>query len=237
MNEIPRFIIASFQASCNHPPLAYHPLLACRARKVGLVNSFPESRLANDPLTYEDLLHIVEILKASEQFSEFRLKVGDIEVELRRRAPVATTTTIPLVVESAHARAPTPASPVAQADTARVPSAAPATAPLNSPPARPETVALNPGRASGASDWPRDAIVIHAPMVGTFYRAPEPGARPFVTVGDHVDADSIVCIIEVMKLMNSIAAGVEGVVTHILAEDAAPVESQAPLIVLAPRAR
>lgn len=220
MNEIPRFIIASFQASCNHPPLAYHPLLACRARKVVFVNSFPESRLANDPLTYEDLLHIVEILKASEQFSEFRLKVGDIEVELRRRAPVAATTTIPPVVESAH-----------------VPSAAPDTAPLNSPPARPETVALNPGRASGASDWPRDAIVIHAPMVGTFYRAPEPGARPFVTVGDHVDADSIVCIIEVMKLMNSIAAGVEGVVTHILAEDAAPVEPQAPLIVLAPRAR
>lgn len=74
-------------------------------------------------------------------------------------------------------------------------------------------------------------------MVGTFYRAPEPGARPFVEVGDPVGPDSIVCIIEVMKLMNSISAGAEGEVTHILVEDAAPVEAQAPLIVLSPHPR
>ena len=71
-------------------------------------------------------------------------------------------------------------------------------------------------------------------MIGTFYRSPEPGARPFVLVGDHVSADTTVCIIEVMKLMNSIPAGAEGVVSHILVEDAAPVDANTPLIVLAP---
>jgi acetyl-CoA carboxylase biotin carboxyl carrier protein len=230
LNEIPRFIIASIRGSCNHRSARLPGALRA------LVILFPESRLANDPLTYQDLLRIVEILKASEQFSEFRLKVGDIEVELRRHASQAPTTTTPPGVELVRARPPLPAPPAARAERTPASPAVPAAAPLNPPPAQPATVAPVPERASGASDWPRDAIVVHAPMVGTFYRAPEPGARPFVAVGDHVEPDSIVCIIEVMKLMNSIPAGVEGVVTHILVEDAAPVEPQAPLIVLAPRA-
>jgi acetyl-CoA carboxylase biotin carboxyl carrier protein len=71
-------------------------------------------------------------------------------------------------------------------------------------------------------------------MVGTFYRAPEPGAKPFVEVGTRVKADSIVCIIEVMKLMNSIAAGVDGVVTHVLVENAALVEPGQPLVAIRP---
>lgn len=192
--------------------------------------------MANDPLTYEDLLRIVEILKASEQFSEFRLKVGDIEVELRRRPPVAPASTVSPAVELQHVQSPLPVAPAIPAESAPAP---PTGAPAASRPsaAHPVAVASVPEQASGVGDWPRDAMVIHAPMVGTFYRAPEPGARPFVAVGDHVNPDSIVCIIEVMKLMNSISAGVEGVVTHILVEDAAPVASQAPLIVLAPRAR
>jgi acetyl-CoA carboxylase biotin carboxyl carrier protein len=90
------------------------------------------------------------------------------------------------------------------------------------------------GPAPDARDWPANATVIRAPMVGTFYRAPEPGARPFVLVGDRVTADTTVCIIEVMKLMNSIPAGADGVVTHVLVDDAAPVEANAPIIVLAP---
>jgi acetyl-CoA carboxylase biotin carboxyl carrier protein len=89
------------------------------------------------------------------------------------------------------------------------------------------------GPTPDARDWPADAAVIRAPMVGTFYRAPEPGARPFVLVGDRVTAETTVCIIEVMKLMNSIPAGANGVVTHVLVEDASPVEANAPLIVVA----
>lgn len=71
-------------------------------------------------------------------------------------------------------------------------------------------------------------------MVGTFYRSPEPGAPPFVVVGQTVEPDSTVCIIEVMKLMNSIPAGTLGRVIDIVVDDAAPVESGQSLIVLAP---
>ena len=66
--------------------------------------------------------------------------------------------------------------------------------------------------------------------------APEPGAEPFVTVGQHVAADSTVCIIEVMKLMNSIPAGRAGTVTHVLVADSQPVEFNQVLAVIAPDA-
>jgi acetyl-CoA carboxylase biotin carboxyl carrier protein len=69
-------------------------------------------------------------------------------------------------------------------------------------------------------------------MVGTFYRSPEPGAKPFVEPGAKVRRDTIVCIIEVMKLMNSVEAGVDGVVTHVFAENAAMVEPGQPLIAI-----
>ena len=83
--------------------------------------------------------------------------------------------------------------------------------------------------------WPEDSIVIRSPMVGTFYRSPAPGAPPFVEVGQAVEPDTTVCIIEVMKLMNSIAAGAQGTVVQILVEDASLVEAAQPLIVLSPR--
>jgi acetyl-CoA carboxylase biotin carboxyl carrier protein len=71
-------------------------------------------------------------------------------------------------------------------------------------------------------------------MVGTFYRAPAPGADPFVEVGRHVDADTTVCIIEVMKLMNSIPAEARGVVTEILVANGAHVEPGDVLVVIKP---
>ena len=188
----------------------------------------PGARLS-DPLTYEDLLRIVELVKSSEQFSEFRLKVGDIEVELRRRGPGSTR--MHAASPSDVTVAPPPAAPV-------VVNATSGTAPSPSPPREaapaPRAAGSAAPSAADARDWPPGAIVVRAPMIGTFYRSPEPGARPFVLVGDHVSADTTVCIIEVMKLMNSIPAGAEGVVSHILVEDAAPVDANTPLIVLAP---
>jgi acetyl-CoA carboxylase biotin carboxyl carrier protein len=65
---------------------------------------------------------------------------------------------------------------------------------------------------------------VSAPLLGTFYRAPKPGAAPFVEVGSHVNADTIVGIIEVMKLMNAVRAGARGTVTQILGRDGALVE-------------
>ncbi|HLW96272.1 MAG TPA: biotin/lipoyl-containing protein [Solirubrobacteraceae bacterium] len=70
---------------------------------------------------------------------------------------------------------------------------------------------------------------IAAPMLGTFYRAEAPGAAPFVDVGARVEADTIVCLIEVMKMMNSVPAGVAGTIVEICAENAALVEYGQPL--------
>jgi acetyl-CoA carboxylase biotin carboxyl carrier protein len=67
---------------------------------------------------------------------------------------------------------------------------------------------------------PAAAGTITAPMPGTFYRAEGPGKAPFVDVGTRVEPDTVVCIIEIMKMMNSIPAGVAGTITEICAEDA-----------------
>ena len=81
------------------------------------------------------------------------------------------------------------------------------------------------------------AILIQAPMLGTFYRAPKPGAPPFVEVGQRVTEDDVVCIIEVMKLFNTVKAGVQGQITKILAENGQMVEFQQPLFLIKPAAK
>jgi acetyl-CoA carboxylase biotin carboxyl carrier protein len=75
---------------------------------------------------------------------------------------------------------------------------------------------------------------VRAPMVGTFYHAPEPGAAPFVTVGDHVEAGQQVGIVEAMKLMNPVEAADSGRVIEVLVADAGRVEYEQPLIELEP---
>ena len=70
---------------------------------------------------------------------------------------------------------------------------------------------------------------INSPMVGTFYVAPSPEAPPFVNVGDKVGKDTVVCILEAMKVMNEIKAEVEGTIAEVLVENAEPVEYGEPL--------
>lgn len=77
-------------------------------------------------------------------------------------------------------------------------------------------------------------IEIRAPMLGTFYGAPKPGASPFVAIGTRLTADSAVGIIEVMKLMNSVAAGVEGVLVEVLVRDGDLVEFEQVLMRVRP---
>ena len=67
-------------------------------------------------------------------------------------------------------------------------------------------------------------IEITSPMVGTFYRSPSPGADPYVSIGSEIGADTVVCIIEAMKVMNEIKAEIAGTIVEILVEDAEPVE-------------
>ena len=149
--------------------------------------------MAERDLTYDDLVRIVELIKTTSHFSEFRLKVGEIEVNLKR----------------ANGAAPRPVAPEQQ---------------------------VRVERKAHAVSVSENLHAVKAPMVGTFYRAPAPGQPPFVEAGQAVEPDTIVGIIEVMKLMNSIEAGVRGVVREIHAQNASPVEFGEVLMAIEPRA-
>lgn len=77
-----------------------------------------------------------------------------------------------------------------------------------------------------------DLNTIDSPIVGTFYRSPSPEAEPFVNIGDAVTADSVVCIVEAMKVMNEVKAEKSGVIREILLDNAQPVEFGQPLFVI-----
>ncbi|MEV4464766.1 biotin/lipoyl-containing protein [Micromonospora echinofusca] len=81
---------------------------------------------------------------------------------------------------------------------------------------------------------PPDRYVVRSPIVGTFYRAPEPGAAPFVAVGDPVRPGQVVGVVEAMKLMNEVSAERGGRVVEVLATDGQPVEYDQPLVALDP---
>jgi acetyl-CoA carboxylase biotin carboxyl carrier protein len=85
-----------------------------------------------------------------------------------------------------------------------------------------------------AADAGEGRLAINSPMLGTFYRAESPGEPPFVEVGSSVEPDTIVCIIEVMKMMNSVPAGVAGTIVEICHENAKLVEYGAPLFRVGP---
>ena len=93
------------------------------------------------------------------------------------------------------------------------------TPPAGLPVAPPEPVAAPAAERVGAG-----ILEVKSPMVGTFYGAPEPGAKPYVAVGDRVQKGQTLCIIEAMKIMNEIESEFTGVVKEILAQDAQPVE-------------
>ena len=117
--------------------------------------------------------------------------------------------------------------------TRSLPPPGPAPQPL---PAGTAMMLASPERAEAASAPPPAAEpeghVVKSPMVGTFYRAASPGAKPFVEVGDEVKAGDALCIIEAMKLMNEIEADRAGVVKAILVENGQPVEYGQPLVVI-----
>lgn len=117
--------------------------------------------------------------------------------------------------------APVAAAAPAVIATPVVASAAPAAAPA---------VAAEPATAPVAAE---DTRTINSPMVGTFYRAPSPGAKPFADVGQKVKAGDTVCIIEAMKLLNEIETEYDGVIKEILVENGQPVEFGQPLFVIA----
>ncbi len=141
-------------------------------------------------------------LVSESEISELEITEGDDKVKIVKASPAAQTVAYIADPAAVAAQAAAPAAPAA-------PAAAPATA---------------PAEPSGH--------VIKAPMVGTFYRAPNPGASPFVEVGQSVKEGDPLCIIEAMKLLNEIEADKSGVIREILVENGEPVEYGQPLFVI-----
>jgi len=107
--------------------------------------------------------------------------------------------------------------------------AAPVAAPLSLPQVLPSALAARPAEeevaAAPKAEAPKAALLeIKSPMVGTYYGAPEPGAKPFASVGDRISKGQIVCIIEAMKIMNELESEFDGVVREVGMSESHPVE-------------
>jgi acetyl-CoA carboxylase biotin carboxyl carrier protein len=152
-----------------------------------------------DSITQEEVLRILKMVEASNT-DELHLETGDLKLIIRKSNPRTTK---------------------------RAESADPAIE-SRSPAFAEKTVAVVDTQADKASSSSADQIEglipIQSPMLGTFYRAPKPGAPPFVEVGQLVSQEDTLCIIEVMKLFSTIKAGVRGRIARICAEDGQMVE-------------
>ena len=165
------------------------------------------SRLLNGgTVDLKDIKAIIDLMRKN-SLSEFELERQDFKIKLKRGVTgqvVPVEESLPPVYPTPLPPAGTPGLPVAP-----VPAAAP------SPSAPP-------------------VLEIKSPMIGTFYRAPSPDANDYVEISTEVTPETVVCLIEAMKVMNEIKAEVKGVVTHILVENAKPVEFGQPLFRIRP---
>ena len=113
----------------------------------------------------------------------------------------------------------------------RMPTGYAAQLPAAPAPALAAAPAAAPAREEAPKARPNEHVVT-APMVGTFYAAPTPGAKPFIDIGDEVKVGQVLCIIEAMKMMNQIEADKSGRITSIMAKNGDPVEFGQPLFVI-----
>lgn len=147
---------------------------------------------------------LIELLEES-NISEIEIQEGEESVRISRHPDGASYPQAPAHYSYPHY----PAAPAHQ----------------EAPPA----VAASP---QNTAPEPPSGHAITSPMVGTFYRAPAPGAKAFVEVGQRVKKGEAICIVEAMKMMNQIEADQDGVVEAILVEDGEPVEYDQPMLIL-----
>ena len=142
----------------------------------------------------KDIKSIVDLMKKN-ALSEFEMEEGDFKIKLKREAVGKQRKGEPVMAQEAPMVLPA-ATPAAALAPVAIPAAAP----------EPE------------------GTEVKSPMIGTFYRKPSPDAEAFVEVGAKVDADTVGCIIEAMKVMNEIKAEVKGTIIEVLLEEGKPVE-------------
>ena len=152
----------------------------------------------------KDIKAIIDLMKKN-SITEFELERQDSKIRLKRGLNGVSS-----AVQQEDS-APTMPAPMPPAIAAPVPA----------------TATTLPPVATGEAD-------VKSPMIGTFYRAPSPEAGNYVEVGTSVTPETVVCIIEAMKVMNEIKAEVKGVITQVLVENAKPVEFGQPLFKVRP---
>ncbi|OFT84188.1 acetyl-CoA carboxylase biotin carboxyl carrier protein [Corynebacterium sp. HMSC29G08] len=160
--------------------------------------------MSNTP-NINEIKSLLEWVNQSGDIQELNIKYGDVELAMSRTPGGLNVAAAPA---APAAPAPAPEAPKAEAPAETPKAEAPKTAPSS------------------------DGVQVKSPMVGTFYAAPKPGADPFVKVGDTVEVGQVLCIVEVMKLMNNIEAKVAGTVTEILVENEDAVEHGQVLMVI-----
>lgn len=163
-------------------------------------------------ITQDDVLEILRMLKESD-FDELELEMGDLKLVAKK---VAVNEEVSPEMEAARGAIRRGVAIDSRRDIAPEPQVQIEEISLSEGPAA-EREPPVPSEEEGFSP-------IEAPMLGTFYRAPKPGAPPFVEVGQIVTEDDTVCIIEVMKLFNTIKAGIRGRIVKICADNAQLVE-------------
>jgi acetyl-CoA carboxylase biotin carboxyl carrier protein len=157
-----------------------------------------------EPITQEDLFLILKLMEES-NYDELHLEMGDLKLNVKRKGTVSP------FVESRSLPGKT-ARPIMTPEEIKKPSSV--------------------SEASDIITGENNFTPIKASMLGTFYRAPKPGAPPFVDVGQDITADDTVCLIEVMKLFNAVKAGVSGRIAKICAKDGEMVEYQQTLFLV-----
>jgi acetyl-CoA carboxylase biotin carboxyl carrier protein len=155
----------------------------------------------------KDIKAIIDLMKKN-SISEFELERQEFKIKLKRGAFGAAPDEMSAPV---YHLAPSPGLPALSAGGQQSNPGAPAPAPAVS-----------------------NEIEIKSPMIGTFYRSPSPEAGSYIEIGAEVNPDTVVCIIEAMKVMNEIKAEVKGVITQILVENAKPVEFGQPMFKVRP---
>lgn len=161
----------------------------------------------------EELRELITLMREN-GLAELELEREDFRVRLRRDSAGPAVAAPPLQFEPASQ----PAANMTHAS---------ATGPAPPPAAAPPAAAPAGTQATASAD--QDIHVITSPIVGTFYRSPSPSADPFVKIGSSVEPETVVCIIEAMKLMNEIQAETTGEVVKIYPENGQPVEYGEPL--------
>jgi acetyl-CoA carboxylase biotin carboxyl carrier protein len=157
-------------------------------------------------LDLKEIRQIVDLM-AKNDLSYFHLKHGSFKVELRRGTDVEAAKDL----------------------LSKMPAAGPTMTTMAAPAAVP---AATPAAAAAPVAEQSHGPTINSPMVGTFYRSAAPGEEMFVKVGDAVEENTVVCIIEAMKVMNEIKAETRGTVARILVDDGKPVQYGQPLFEL-----